>query len=1128
MTHPADSELDPRARFSVPIPDGRIGAPPPAVSNESADESHQLEDQPARQRIGTALDETLFVEAGAGSGKTRSLVGRVRALIRSGVPIRHIAAVTFTEKAGAELRDRLRTAFEKQLNRSDDAGERQRAEEALDDLDGAAIGTLHSFAQRILTEHPIEAGIPPLVEVLDEVASGVAFEERWQQEFRVLLDDDALAEPLLLGLATGVKLDHLRSLAKQFNANWDLLEERVLAGPEPAPPPVPDVGELVDEARRLAAMAEHCANGNDRLLARLPEVRAWADRLASAPSAPTRLELLRYPPKPWHLGSKGNWACDLPALKAEGKALVSRAEDIVCRVQDAVLRILARWVARITLDAAEARRRDGRFEFHDLLVLSRELLRDHALVRKALSERYERLLLDEFQDSDPIQIELAVRIAGGEAASAERWEDVVVPPGRLFVVGDPKQSIYRFRRASIATYLDAQQRIGSLVQLTTNFRTVAPILDWVNVVFEQLIRPEPGSQPTYQPLTAYRGAVPGGPPVVILGATAHDTKLTADVLRVHEASDVAAVIKQARAERWQVCDERTAEWRDIELDDIAVLIPARTSLPQLEDALDAAGVPYRAEASSLVYQAREVRDLLAAARAIDDPSDALALVTALRSPLFGCGDDDLWTWKQADGSFNMLAPLPIETHPVAEAIAYLRDLHLQARWMAPSEVLAALIRDRRMLEAAVDGPRARDAWRRLRFVVDQARVWSEAEHGGLRGYLQWAAHQGEESSRVAESVLPETDTNTVRVMTIHAAKGLEFPMVVLSGMTSQPRRANGVQVLWPPDGGFAVRLAGGVQTGDFEAAQPVDEQMDDHERRRLLYVACTRARDHLVVSMHRSRESNADTNAMLMANAAGWAAGVHGAEPFTAKPVELVPVPVSESPPPPAWEAWVANITSVRERAARASAVSASGLEGTDPEVIAEAIDPGLAKGARDLELPPWSKGRFGTAIGRAVHGVLQSVDLASGAGLDDAVAAQVLAEGVLEHAGLVRDLVSAALASDVVRRAAVRRYWKETYVGTTLDDGSVLEGFVDLIYREDGGGLVVVDYKTDAVPVAAIDARVAIYLPQLAAYVNALEVAAAEPVARGVLIFLTPAGSVERAFSRNQLPLPPGIRRGS
>jgi hypothetical protein len=212
-------------------------------------------------------------------------------------------------------------------------------------------------------------------------------------------------------------------------------------------------------------------------------------------------------------------------------------------------------------------------------------------------------------------------------------------------------------------------------------------------------------------------------------------------------------------------------------------------------------------------------------------------------------------------------------------------------------------------------------------------------------------------------------------------------------------------------------------------------------------------------------------------------------------------------------------------------AQSASGLEGTDPEVelaeVAEAADDlavghaptasagpgpdetaGTAKGGRDVDLPAWSKGRYGSAVGRAVHGVLQVVDLTTGAGLEDAVAAQCVAEGVVEFAPLVRDLARSVLDSDVVQRAAVRPHWRESYVGHLQPDGTVLEGFVDLIYREDDGTLVIIDYKTDDVPDAALPSRVAYYAPQLRAYATMLEQATGETRPRGVLVFTRPGSS--------------------
>ena len=1127
----------------------------PVESVESVEPVDGLADGAARRRIRTDTGATLFVEAGAGSGKTTALVERVCSLVLTGgVPLSAIAAVTFTEKAGAELRDRLRAEFERAwLAARDGADPRttERAEQALDDLDAAAIGTLHSFAQQLLTAHPIEAGLPPMIEVLDEVGSSVAFEERWTELQRRLLDDDEIAQPLLLAMAVGVELKHLRSLAKLFGNDWDLITDRVLTD-QPHQPDQPgqpaelsphDIDPLIAEAARLATEADKCRDHSDRLLAKVRTIASFGELLDGAADPETQLAVLQSA-RAWKFGNAGrkdNWP-DVNRMRQDCAALVEQAGALVDRILNSCLRQLSVWVAERVLAAADRRRAEGRLEFHDLLVLTRDLLRRDPEVREALKHRYERLLLDEFQDTDPIQIELAVRIAGGAAAVQQDWREVDVPAGRLFVVGDPKQSIYRFRRANIATYLSAQDTFGETVALTTNFRSVPSVLDWVNTVFGTLIQPFDGAQPHYQSLDAHRPPAPTatadeGPPldeplqlalpldeepdtgdpeltgtvaVTVLGAEPHEDlpRSQAPVLREREAADVAAVVQRALTERWPVWDTRAETWRDAGPGDIAVLVPARTSLPFLENALDGAGVPYRAEASSLVYQTAEVRSLLACARAIADPSDQLSLVTALRSPLFGCGDDDLFTWKQRDGSFNLTAPVPdgLEMHPVGSAMRWLRDRHSESRWSTPSEVLATIVAERRMLEVAAGGPRARDVWRRLRFVVDQARAWSEVEHGGLRGYLAWAAHQGEETSRVAEAILPETDADAVRVMTIHAAKGLEFPIVVLSGMTASPNRQRGVQVIWPAEGGYAVRFRKSVQTEDFDLVQPLDEQMDDYERRRLLYVAATRARDHLVVSLHRGTR-RLDSNAELLATAGADRAGAVAFD-GVAEPASTDTPTAAVAPPP--YDEWLERISAAREASRRRSAQSASGLEGTDPEVALLGAEPGTAKAARDVELPPWSKGRYGTAVGRAVHGVLQDVDLTTGAGLTDAVAAQCVAEGVTEYAEVVAALARSALDSEVVRRAAGREHWRESFVGTVQPDGTVLEGFVDLIYREDDGSLVIVDYKTDAVPAAALDSRVAYYAPQLRTYAGAVGNTGAT-VSGTTLLFLDPTGATPR-----------------
>ncbi|NUU18473.1 UvrD-helicase domain-containing protein [Cellulomonas humilata] len=1068
-------------------------------------------DQAARDRIRTDTASTLFVNAGAGSGKTTALISRILTLVLDdGVPLASIAAVTFTEKAGAELRDRLRAQLEAERRTSE--GERRVcASQALDDLDGAAIGTLHAFAQRILAQHAIAAGLPPVLEVLDEVGSSVAFAERWAVLQTALLDDDDMEEPLLLGLAIGLKLEHVRSLAKALGANWDLIASRVLVG-DPGPIRLPDLTAFLRQARDVVASAATCTNADDLLLPKILAVSEPLTALEAAIDDGARMSAIRaISALKFSHGRAGSWA-DIDAIRTAAKDLAADATELVAGLLDACLRRVTRWTAERVLDTAAARRRDGRLEFHDLLVLARELLARDAAARADLHDTYQRLLLDEFQDTDPIQIEIAVRIAGGADADQAQWTDVVVPSGRLFVVGDAKQSIYKFRRASIATYLDAQEHVGEPVSLTTNFRTVAPVLDWVNTAFSQLITATPQAQPAYEPLDQFRDELGRGSAVVLLGADAHTDlpRAAAAILREREATDVAGIVRHAIDDHWQVYEESAHAWRAAELSDVAILVPARTSLPFLEDAFEAAGVPYRAESSSLVYEAAEVRDLLACARAIADPTDELSLVTALRSPLFGCGDDDLWRWKRDGGRFVLWSRKDEDaTGPVADALLALRRLSAAARWSSPSELLGAIIDDRRMLEVAATGPRARDGWRRLRFVVDQARAWSEVSHGGLRAYLAWAAFQGQEATRVAESVLPETDVNAVRVMTIHAAKGLEFPIVIMSGMTAQPNRPRGVQLLWPPAGGYAVKLGAGVQTGDFDDVAPVDEQMDAMERVRLLYVAATRARDHLVVSLHRAAGSTAGTSAAILAGAAGATDGLSFVAPTLQTPHRQVPQATVVSVPP--YDEWQRGIVAARASAAKDASIVASGLEGTEPEVVlTDVIDPGLAKGPRDLELPPWSKGRYGSAIGRAVHAVLQTADLATGDGLPSAAAAQAVAEGVTAQVQLVEDLARSAIVSDLVRRAATRENWRETYVGTLQDDGTILEGYVDLIFRDDDGTLVVVDYKTDAIPAGAVESRVVYYRPQLEAYARCVRDATGAPV-RAVLLFLHPEGSVER-----------------
>ncbi|MGE3622087.1 MAG: 3'-5' exonuclease, partial [Acidimicrobiia bacterium] len=533
---------------------------------------------------------------------------------------------------------------------------------------------------------------------------------------------------------------------------------------------------------------------------------------------------------------------------------------------------------------------------------------------------------------------------------------------------------------------------------------------------------------------------------------------------------------------------------------------------------------------------RAVRDLLMVLRAADDPTDQLRVVAALRTPLLACGDDDLVRYRVGHGgSWDPLAHPPASLpadDPVVAGLAYLRAVHERRNWVDPSVLVEQVARERRAFELAFVEGRPRDVWRRLRFVLDQARAWCDAVGGSLRAYLTWVGQQTAEGARVAETVLPETDDDAVRIMTIHAAKGLEFPITIVSGTSTVPQvRRSKAEVAFLPTGGVGYRFGSAVTTPEFAAWAPIDEQMAFDERVRLLYVACTRARDHLVVSLHRQARAVAParpsrrTNAELLVDGMGdLLVEVPDADGDLDGDVVPARAPAPAHPEP--FAEWSADRDRALAEAARPEVVSATGLlldppdpavgppAGPEPGPVDALADPGLDKGPRgqhDDDLV--GRGRYGTAVGRAVHGVLQLVDLASGQGLDGAVTVQCRAEGVADEE-VVRELALAALASPTVRQAGRSRHWREVLVATPLADGRLLEGYVDLLWRRDDG-LVVVDYKTaDTTDPAELSRRVARYRAQGAAYAYALEATTGERVAEVTFVFLTPTGPIE-------LPLP-------
>ncbi len=561
-------------------------------------------DQSARHAIATRLDGNLFVEAGAGTGKTTALVGRMVALVLDGqMPVESIVAITFTELAATELRDRFRQALEDRAGAEVDEHRCQLLERALADIDLAPISTLHGFARRLLAEHPLEAGLPPAFDLLDEVSSRLAFDDRWS-ELRVrLLDDPDLSHTLLLAADLDITLDHLRQLAARLDERWDLLD------PEPVAPPEPtvDFRPLIGALDAITVHGRPDALPDDKLQMRLDRVSGLHRDLAGTTDDFDRLEMLRDKSRRstvtfGNAGSASVWGETKDEIMDAKRAAVLTWDATLVDVADQVIRRLLHELVIGTSAAATGRRHAGTLTFHDLLVNARNLLADPVAgpaVRAALHARYGAVLLDEFQDTDPVQLELALMIADPLSPPGSPLDQVTPSGGSIFVVGDPKQSIYRFRRADIALYLRARLSLpADAITLTENFRTTVGVLDWINAVFGRLIQAGQG-QPGYVPLEGHRPSAATGPAVTLLGSVAHG-EFSAGELRTLEAVDVAAAITTAVADGWTVEDRNGTE-RACTFSDIAVLIPSRTSLTDLEDALDDASVERVILCSGKIY-----------------------------------------------------------------------------------------------------------------------------------------------------------------------------------------------------------------------------------------------------------------------------------------------------------------------------------------------------------------------------------------------------------------------------------------------------------------------------------------------------------------------------------------------
>jgi ATP-dependent exoDNAse (exonuclease V) beta subunit len=1050
----------------------------------------KLPDAAIREQIETSLDKNVLVEAAAGTGKTRLMVTRILNLVcEKKQRLSRLVAISFTEKAAGELKMRLREQLEH-------AGF---PPEVLAELELAQCGTIHSFCAGILHERPVEAGVDPAFQVADALQSELLQEEVWRDWIEAQMAAEPSVDVLTRALYLDIELPSLRSLAQELTRQRARLSWENL-------PPCRAISEILAEVGPIIAalikLAPSCTDAEkDTMMRRIALLIAAApvwDALAPREQEHVLLRVVVAAPASGNfdrVGTKKNWSGERFLLDA--RELMMRLTGLCNEAGDAFVRELLLWLRGFGDAYAVEKQRRGLLDFDDLLLKTRDLLRDNREVRGMFQRRFERVLVDEFQDTDPVQTEIVFFLAEKEP-KAGKWREVKLAPGKLFVVGDPKQSIYRFRGADIEIYHAAKEAMagqGTVANITTSFRTASPLIGWVNDVFARLIQPPTAGaayQPGYVKLAAHPQLQSAAPRVLLLGPTPEEIaelgeRPDVEALRRVEAKAVAQLLLRLHGN-----DERKVSFRDEAgalqqrtpiWSDFAVLLRSYTALDLYERVFEAYDIPFLVEGGKDYFQRPEVRAVCALLLALDNPANKVELVSVLRSPIFGVSDDDLVLWRRVQD--RPLDYLVSEWHgdgTISTAFRLLRELHAERNRYSYAAFLERCYDRLKIPERFLLRPQGEQRVANLYKLVDTARAVQSVEGMSLRGLARHLRDIAIERAEEGQSPTAEQEKNkddAVRILTIHKAKGLEWGIVALADMAREGRGGQDM-VLPEPDSRRPEARLSGLASAGFDAAREEERKRQDAEERRLLYVACTRARDWFVLPWLTKRGEY--TKILAEAFDPQTVGGVEQADraKMMGASVRRPPAQVGLGEPDERQQPVVADCVAARAEwlAARKESETAwfAGVKKLTPS--------GLGEREHFREAVVTAGGGGGLEIGRSVHEALAHCDLR-----DAEAAAKLFPPGAeLIRAALTHPLMTRVLAAD--------EFHREVPVVWQSPDG-LMEGYIDLLFRE-GDRLVIVDYKTDAKPEPKL------YTAQLAAYADALQAITGLRVAEKLLFFLS------------------------
>jgi ATP-dependent exoDNAse (exonuclease V) beta subunit len=864
-------------------------------------------DQQDRRSIRESLDETIIVEAAAGTGKTTELVSRILHVLAEGrATVDRIVAVTFTEKAAGELKLRLREELERARQalrdqaQTDERRERRlRLDAALERLEEAHVSTIHGFCADLLRERPVEARVDPMFQVLTEPQSERLYHEAFRTWIQAQLEDPpegvrrsmrrSVWMPDRAASNDAGPIDRLRRAGRDlvewrdFPATWrrdafdreaeiDRLVARVHAFADLTGSPSSRGDNFyVDTAaaRQLSHDVRHTESGVEPGQTRsVRDYDGWEARLVSLGRDYTFRRARKgsgrtYGPDVLRgdvHAAREELALELDAFRRAADA------DLAARLHDELAGCVAAYEA--------LKARAGALDFVDLLIQARALVRDNDAVRRRFQDHIDCLFVDEFQDTDPLQAEILLLLAADDPAERD-WRRTRPLPGKLFIVGDPKQSIYRFRRADVGVYHEVcdwlKARGARSLKLTTSFRSKIGIQRVINAAFEpQMAGDRIALQASYVPLSPFREDDPAQPSVVALPVPKPygPYRLSGEAIGPSLADAVGAFVHWLVTESgWKVsARDETAPWtqssppdrrgaRLVAIEPRHVCVLFRRFTHRGEDvtqpyvqALEARGVAHLLVGGRTYHGREEVETLRAALAAIEWPDDELSVFATLRGALFAIGDEELLEYRHRFGHvhpFRVPDGVPSHLVPIVDALALLKRLHLGRNHRPVADTISRLLDATRAHVALVLRPAGEQALANVLHVSELARQYEASGGISFRGFVE-DLRDSAETSQAGEAPILEEGSDGVRLMTVHKAKGLEFPVVILADMTAKLCQLEAGRYIDTSRALCVQKIAG------WSPIELLEHDAEELERERaegvrVAYVAATRARDLLVL-----------------------------------------------------------------------------------------------------------------------------------------------------------------------------------------------------------------------------------------------------------------------------------------